>query len=344
MIRTVRIVATVALGFWSTVATAQSVPPPGGASDGRPGSGPSSGEPAASSAAAPERAPPSPVERAALVAQAQLLVDRAGRAFSAKDYETALGALRNAEPLAEAAEDQSLPLIRFNIARCLEELGQLKQALAAYQRYNELPDESHRKQRAWEAMKALRERVYATLSIVCSPPGSLIEISGVTQGAVSCPWQSDQVLPGAYAVKISHPGYESKIETIDVSAGQPYTVQVTLKSLAPPPTAVEFVQTPPPNLWPWMTMGAGLAISASGGFFTLSAIDNRRDAERLPPGAERDALQDDFEFNRTFSYVMYGTGTALIIGGFIWWLLDEPELASDGVGIRPGPMGLEVQF
>ncbi|MEO1338188.1 MAG: PEGA domain-containing protein, partial [Myxococcota bacterium] len=222
-----------------------------------------------------------PAEKSALIERAQSLVNDASRAFGAKDFGRALGALREAEALASRAEDPSLPRIRFNIARCLEELEQWDEALAAYQRYNELPDASHRKQRAWAAMKALQSRVYATLSVVCAPSGSLIEIAGVTEGAVSCPWQSEQIRSGVYAVKISHPGYESTVRTIEVRSGKAFNVEATLKSLAPPPTAVAFTPDPPVNYLPWVTVGVGAVVAASGGFFTSRAVSNRDDIEAL---------------------------------------------------------------
>ncbi|MEM7675097.1 MAG: PEGA domain-containing protein [Myxococcota bacterium] len=290
-------------------------------------------------------APESEPNKEALIQRAQTLVNEASRAFGAKDYGRALGALREAETLAFRAEDPSLPRIRFNVARCLEELQQWDEALAAYERYNELPDASHRKQRAWSAMQTLRGRVYATLSVVCSPPGSLVEIAGMTKGAVGCPWQNDQIRPGVYAVKVSHPGYESTVRTIEVRAGKAFNVEATLKPLAPPPSAVAFSPQRPVNYLPWVTMGAGMIVEASGGFFTSRAIDNRDEIETLPPGDVRGELQDDFTFNRNFSYAMYGTGAALAVGGLVWWLLDRSsDDESTDAYVEPTPSGIQVRF
>ena len=318
MTRTVRMIATLALCMAPGFATAQSSSPP--------------------------------VSAAEDLTTAQQLVNRASQAFSRKDYKTALDALQRAEALAAAANDPALPAIRFNIARCFEELNRFEEAIAAYGRYNELPDQSHRKQRAWEAMQRLKSKVYAQLSVVCSPAGSLIEIAGLTKGAVTCPWKSDEVPPGAYAVKISHPGYESQIQTVDVSSvGKGFNVEVTLKSLLPPPSVAGMAPSKPVNPWPWMTMGAGLVVAATGGFFTSSAVDNRSEVQDLPPGSERTSLQDDFEFNRTLSYAMYGTGGALVAGGLLWWILDEfggDDDAADEAAFdfRPSPSGIEVRF
>ena len=283
---------------------------------------------------------------AGLLEQAQALVNQASQAFASKDFRGALSALERAEVLAAQAKDPSLPQIRFNIARCHEELGEAKAALEAYARYNELPDESHRKQRAFEAVQRLRSQVYGTLSVVCAPQGSTVEIAGMTKGAVSCPWNSERVPPGAYAVRISHPGYESTIETVEVVAGQAFSVEATLKAIDPPVAGlVRVAPAEPINLWPYMTIGAGLVVGAAGGFFTTSAVDNRDDAKQLPPGERRSELVDDFKFNRNMSYILYGTGAALVVGGVVWWLLDgDSDDAPTALDIRPGPTGVEVRF
>ena len=293
-----------------------------------------------------EAGEPEPADSAAgMLEQAQALVNQAAQAFASKDYRAALSALEQAEGFAVKAKDPSLPQIRFNIARCHEELGEAEAALEAYARYNELPDESHRKQRAFEAVRRLRKSVYGTLSVVCAPPGSRVEIAGVTNGAVGCPWQSDRVRPGAYAVKISHPGYERTIETVEVIAGQAVNVEAALKAIAPPERLVQVAPQRPVNVWPYMTMGTGLVVAAAGGFFTISAVDNRDDAQRLPPIPRRAELEDDFRFNRTVSYVMYGTGAALVAGGVLWWWLDrDRDEAPTALDIRPGPTGVEVRF
>ncbi len=104
------------------------------------------------------------------LAEAQALVNTAVVHFRAKEYDAALKALLEAEVLAVAANDPGLASIRFNIARCLEELERWPEALAAYETYLKLPDDSHRKARAWKAVGALEERVFGRLDVACDPP------------------------------------------------------------------------------------------------------------------------------------------------------------------------------
>lgn len=306
--------------------------------------------------AQPQPSAPSPPLPA--LEQAQSFVNEAAKAFAAKEFGRALTALRKAEAIAAEAQDPALARIRFNIARCFEELEQPRKAMEAYEIYLELPDDSHRKERAWEALRRIRSQVFGTLSVACAPPGSLVEIAGLIDGSQSCPWKSDRVQPGAYAVKISHPGYESTIETVDIEAGKPVNVSASLKALAPAPAPAPSVAgSPPPppgrsvGPWPWLTMGAGLVVAASGGFFTQAAIEDRDEIEVLAPGPERDSVEDDFNFNRTLSYTMYGLGAALAVGGFVWWLIDflddEPTIetaAEDAPSVEANPFGLAVRF
>jgi len=110
--------------------------------------------------------------------RAQRLVNEASALFSDGEYEASLKALREAEALASEVDRSALPLIRFNIARCLQELGRYEEAIEAYQAYNKLPDASYRKQRAFKALQELEREVYGTLSVACDPVGATIEIRG----------------------------------------------------------------------------------------------------------------------------------------------------------------------
>lgn len=291
---------------------------------------------------------------AALIEQAQAFVNEASGLYLKGDFAAALAALQKAEPLAQKAADPSLPSIRYNIARCYEQLEQWDEALAAYEAYNELPDDPHRKEKAWETMRGLRRKVFGSLAVSCSPAGARVTIFGVIAGAESCPWQSTTVKPGEYTVEIAQAGYESTAQTVVVKAGQSARVEAVLKAVAPPPGAVApgAVTTAPEsdvNVLPWVVMGAGAAALGVGAVFTVNALGTRSDAEELPPGLERDDEVSSFERSRTLSYALYGTGAALAVGGLVWYLLDggdDDDEASMEAGLQllPTPNGVEVRF
>lgn len=66
--------------------------------------------------------------------EVQDYLDRAAERFATKDFEGALTELRKAQAL------EDLAVVRFNVARCLEELERAEDAIAAYQAYLVAPD------------------------------------------------------------------------------------------------------------------------------------------------------------------------------------------------------------
>jgi tetratricopeptide (TPR) repeat protein len=286
-------------------------------------------------------------DTARLLAEAQALVNRAAESFKAGELESALADLQRAEGLAERAEDPSLPNIRFNIARVLEQLGRDEAALEAYERYDALPDASHRKQKAFAAMQALQRKVFAVLSVACAPAGAVVEIEGLVDGMHPCPWQYDRVPPGRYTVAVSAPGYTPKTTEVEVAAGDARSVQVNLQpdALSDPAGAVRASRDEGgvPVL-PVAVLGAGAAVAGVGGVFTALAVERRDEAEALAPGATREDAVSSFETFRALSYVLYGVGGALAaVGGGLFFVPggeDDPEAAR----LVPGPTGFTVRF
>ena len=96
---------------------------------------------------------------------------------------------------------------------------------------------------------------------------------------------------------------------------------------------------------PWIVFGLGLAAGATGGAMTWMAYDERR-AVRADADAKFKELEETLGFNeadrqadafyqseydervqpkRITSYVLYGVGGALAVGGVVWALLERPE-------------------
>lgn len=284
------------------------------------------------------------------LARGQELVNRAARAYGAEEYERALELLREAEGIAAAAQDPSLPSIRFNIARCLEQLGRDEEALEAYRRYDALPDASHRKQKAYDAIKGLEQRLFAVLSVSCSPAGSAVEIAGLTPGAVPCPWQSAKVRPGAYAITVTAPGHSPASQSVQVEAGAARNVQITLEPVAAPAVPAPFVQAEPEepgrplSPLPFIGLGAGALVAGAGGVMTALAIERRDAVESTPPGDAQDDALGDFDTFRTLSYVLYGVGGALAAAGVVFFFVPVGEEDPEAARLEPGPAGFTVRF
>ncbi len=277
----------------------------------------------------------------AALAEAQALVNEAAAHFRAKEYAEALAALQKAEPIAREANDPALASIRFNIARCFEELERWQEARGAYEAYLELPDDSHRKARAWDAVKALEARVLGAAEIACRPAGAQALVKEHPGAGRICPVRLGKLEPGTLHVTVQLDGYLSEEHTIEVRAGRTAALDVTLKRdpaaapAAPPPAAV-VAAAPEPSTeltgspWPWATAGVGVALLAGGGVLTVLASSDRDDASKLPPTAARDDLVESFEVKRDLSYAAYGVGAAAVVGGVLWMLLDAPPEAGAG--------------
>ncbi len=274
------------------------------------------------------------------LAKAQTLVNTAAQHFLSQRYEAALTALVQAEGLAVRANDPGLAGIRFNIARCFEELGRGSEALAAYEAYLKLPDESHRKARAWKAVTALEARLFGRLQIVCDPIGAQVAVAERPDAPASCPLRLERLKPATYHVTATHPGHLPAELEVRVTAGKDATLELKLVPEAPPEPAAPPPPppAPPTNPWPWVVVGAGVVALAGGGVATVSAMDARDEAEGLAPGSERNDAVSSFELGRSLSYSAYGAGAAAVVGGVVWWLLDEPD------AVTAGPTGVALRW
>ncbi|MGK0360437.1 MAG: hypothetical protein ACI9U2_002750 [Bradymonadia bacterium] len=266
---------------------------------------------------------------AASLGDAQVFVNAASQAFRKGEYQIALVALRKAEPIVEKANDPTLAPIRFNIARCLEELGKPAEALGAYARYLNLPDQSGRKSRAQAAVKALKRKVFGGVAISCDPEGAMITIAGLIDQPAACPLRKAEIEPGTYTVQVEFEGYTSQTREIEVAVGEPRAVTVSLTregGLTMPSMEADA----PTDPLPWVLTGGGALAVVGGLALTFAAIGARDDAEGMQPGSARDGRVDDFDRNETLSWVAFGFGGVSLLTGVILLTMDEDESATTG--------------
>ncbi len=294
--------------------------------------------PAGATTPPPADAPPAEPGRAGLAA-AQQHIDAAAGHFRAGAYEAALTELRAAEQITAAANDPALAQVRFNIARCYEELNRPQEALAAYEAYDKLPDDPHRKARALRAVQALEQRTFGALSVSCTQPGAVVRIPGLVEAAQPCPFSRERVPPGRYTAEATLAGQPPQSREVVVEAGAGATVSFAFA--APTFTASGVVEPPPEPIdpWPWVAFGAGAAALAAGGVLTASAIDRRDEAETLSPGGERDDVVDTFEQRRTLSYVAWGVAGAAVATG-VWLLFRGDGDATTPPAASRAPLGV----
>lgn len=145
--------------------------------------------------------------------------------FKSGDYEGALTELKRIDGMQEIAA------VRFNIARCLEELKRDAEALAAYQRFLATPDSSASAEklraRAKDAVARLQATAAGTLQVSCPVDGTAVEVVGVTP-AKPCPFTQEAVPVGTHVLRASKAGFSPYETKVEIAAGKiaRHTVQL----------------------------------------------------------------------------------------------------------------------
>lgn len=262
--------------------------------------------------------------------RAQRFVNIATKMFKKNDYEAALVALRKAEPLAEGTPAQAV--IRFNIARVLQEWGKTDAAIAAYEVYLKSSDKGPRRTKAREAIEALAATRSGRLEVDC---GGVKEATVIVEGFPEgdCPWQWDKVAPGTYPMRVLAPDYLPVRREVRVEPGKTARLMLTLR---PRPVGAEAGGDG--AVWPWVAGGVGVAAAGAGLAFHLAALSNLDEVEGMRPGSARDDLQDTYETQRTLAYVGYGVGAVGLGVAVALWLSDDAPTAwaptGNGVLVR----------
>jgi len=286
-------------------------------------------------------------ESRAVKAQAYLTL--ATSLFKDKDFEGALDSLQRAEPL--VVDTTVLPLVRFNIARCYEELGLPIEALAAYRRYLETGEGVERRQkRAHASIKALRSRYVGRLVVNCAPKDAEVRLVGSEKKREGCPADFGDILAQEYSIDVSKAGYTSQQRTAVVVPAQATRIRIALPR-EKPKTALDSAtsidaqivverETSSPHLHWWLWGSAGIT-AVSGAVFHSLAINDAGAIENQPPGDRRNDTLDTFESKRMVTLGLYGVSLALITAALLNGPSDEdPDLSL----ISVGPKGVHARL
>ena len=161
----------------------------------------------------------SPGHTAAAVNTTGPIAARATKLFRQGDFARALIEFEKAVTLVErgAGDAALLPVLRFNLARCLEELGRPGEALAAFDRYLEAPDSETARARARERIEALEQRFFARLQVDCQPAVATLSLNGREAGPCGHPLR--RVEPGVVEVMARRSDDLVVKETLTLTAG-----------------------------------------------------------------------------------------------------------------------------
>lgn len=166
------------------------------------------------------------------VERAQTYVDLGTRLYKQKKFAEALQEFERAESIVTVEETRAV--LRYNIARCHEELGRPVAAWFAFKRYMELPDSPEAQSKALARIKALEAVHVGRLRVKVEPEGAACVVSplrpevGVPERQ-PCPTDTQPWPRGAWRVQaaLESPPRRSERQ-VDVAAGAEARLNVAL--------------------------------------------------------------------------------------------------------------------
>jgi hypothetical protein len=293
--------------------------------------------------------------------------------FDKGDYAGALAKFNEAHRTFPSAR------ILFNIGQAERELGHAVQALRAFEQFlTEVPDAApETAAEAREAVSALTARV-ATLQVEADVAGAAIEVDGEAFGAT--PRNGPiRVAPGSRAIKVNKPGHEPFTDRVDAEAGVTYRIRARLpvvpaaaapapvvvpppapaRTPAPEPIVVSTTAPPaaaPAADGPWRTVGVvlltGAGISLVGGITAIKLGRDRagdvendcNDGNGCTWGDSHRLAEDSGRRYQTLTYVGFGVGAALAVGGGLCLLLPRRTEPQVSLHLGPSSVGLRGRW
>ena len=205
-------------------------------------------------------------------AKAKEFLDAGNALLLEKKYALAL------EKYNAAVGEWNHPAIRFNIVRCLIQLGQPVEAYDNLQlalKFGAAPLEEAVYNEALAYEKLLANQV-AKLSIHCEQPGVKLTLDG--QPLPRCPSSvTRRVKPGTHQAVGANEGFLTQIVDVEIVGGTQKKVGIHLETLAAS-ARIEHRW----SAWvPWVVIGGGLALAGLGGAVDLSAASDRASFDRV---------------------------------------------------------------
>lgn len=260
--------------------------------------------------------------------KAQVYVDLGTELFDAGDFRGALAEFERAEPL--VTEDVDRAALRFNIARCLEELGQYEEAISAFDAYLEVPDDRATRRRARKKQSALVPRVFGRIRVECEPKHAHVVLDGDAAAESPCPADWSRIPPGPHTIEARLDAASASVD-IAIEAGGDHRVRVVLPGLLRVTAAAAGAQV-------WLDdRGLGAvpieAASVAPGMYRVTVrapghiewkrdviIDagTRTDLRAMPQAIAVDTAPPPP--TRSLEPWLMGSGAAVAtLGGYFWW-------------------------
>jgi hypothetical protein len=148
------------------------------------------------------------------------------------------------------------------------------------------------------------------------------------------------VSPGSHVLDIRRPGYKAEVHELELHAGAEVAVSGLLKSILLPQGAVAPWR---PSKGPWITGGAGGLAAAVGAGFLLSASSSQGEIDAATSSgavsglsqARAQELNDTASSHGTLGNSLLATGLTALVGGAIWYFIDQSDAPDDSVYTPP---------
>lgn len=181
-------------------------------------------------------------------------------------------------------------------------------------------------------VRMLRASEMADVSLFISERGANVMVDGQRVGRSPLP-KALRLSAGSHEVSIMKPGFAPIKKTIEVKAGGKQRIKIDLSGEGGGLSGTQLDDGGGSgNIWPWVTMGVGVAMVGGGIATGLSAqslhdkLDQKRKANQLIAPADIDTG------NQTvlLTNLLFGLGGAAIVGGATWWLLGDSGVETEG--------------
>lgn len=253
----------------------------------------------------------------------------------------------------QAYELKPHPSIRFNLAKCEEQLGDVQAALRFYRTYLfDIPDTVDRE--AVNKSIVVLERKLSRLNVqqlmvVADPRDALVTVDGKLLGTSPAFVELGR---GDHHIVIERDGLETISRSFMMSTQKSMDLTFTMQPPPPPPP----VLTPPPStasaaqpvaatlvapapaktetrVAPIVLTGAGAVLLVAGGIVTaLAGISwgqlHDTNWKSTHTVAQQQSVASSYSLTIVLGPILAGVGLAAGVSGALWWLMGAPAPAS----------------
>ncbi|MBU0550694.1 PEGA domain-containing protein [Myxococcota bacterium] len=166
-------------------------------------------------------APPAEAARLSR-SRAQRVLNEGQQHFIAGRFDKALRAFAQLEDFAG-----ELPVYRWNVARCLEELGRAEEAIAAFERYLQTKDNEENHEAARARVALLEERYLGRIQVTCNLSGAVVKVDQLKDHTRRCPTEWTRVRAGQYHLEAETAQGLILSQRVEVRPGRDQKVHLT---------------------------------------------------------------------------------------------------------------------